>query len=48
MSIVKYRIKYEEQGIQKQMQIYTYDINGYIKNLLARRRQMKIVDYETM
>lgn len=48
MSIVKYIIKYEEQGIQKQMQIYTYDINEYIKNLLARHRQMKIVDYEAM
>ena len=47
ISIAKYRITYTEQGRQGKMQIYTYDITVYLKNLIARHRgQLEIVNYE--
>jgi len=48
ISVLKHIIKYNEQGIAKTMQIRTFDIEVYIQNLTARRKQIKIIGYETV
>ena len=48
ISVLKYIIKYTEQGKKGTIRAYTYDIETYIKNLQARRKQIKIIGYETI
>jgi hypothetical protein len=46
--VLKYIIRYTENGKQGKIKAYTYDIETYIKNLTARRKQIQIIGYETI
>ena len=48
MSVVKYRIQYQENGILHNRQVYTFDISTYLRNWKARISTIEVLKYESM
>jgi hypothetical protein len=48
ISVLKYLIKYIEQGQEKTARAYTYDIETYIKVFQARRKGIQVTGNETL